>query len=381
MAMILNEEQTMLKDSAKDFCTTNAPIGQLRKLRDDANPDGFERGTWASMVELGWAAIPWDEEHGGLAFGYKGLGVVTEESGRTLTASPLYASVWVGGTLINVAGSDAQKAEMLPQLAAGEMLLALALEESHKHDPYGISTAATASGDGFILDGRKTFVLDGHVADKLIVVARTSAEVGSRQGLSLFMVDREAQGVAVTRTLMADSRNAANIALSNVQVGNDALLGALDGAADALDQALDIARIGLTAEMLGGIQECFERTVAYLKERKQFGVAIGSFQALKHRAADMFCEIELSKSCVLEALTALDEDRDREEVAKLASLAKAKVGETYNLVSREGIQMHGGIGMTDEFDIGFFINRAAVAEQTFGDVNFHRNRYGELEGY
>ena len=381
MAMILNEEQTMLKDSAKDFCTTNAPIGQLRKLRDDANPDGFERGTWASMVELGWAAIPWDEEHGGLAFGYKGLGVVTEESGRTLTASPLYASVWVGGTLINVAGSDAQKAEMLPQLAAGEMLLALALEESHKHDPYGISTTATASGDGFILDGRKTFVLDGHVADKLIVVARTSAEVGSRQGLSLFMVDREAQGVAVTRTLMADSRNAANIALSNVQVGNDALLGALDGAADALDQALDIARIGLTAEMLGGIQECFERTVAYLKERKQFGVAIGSFQALKHRAADMFCEIELSKSCVLEALTALDEDREREEVAKLASLAKAKVGETYNLVSREGIQMHGGIGMTDEFDIGFFIKRAAVAEQTFGDVNFHRNRYGELEGY
>ena len=381
MAMILNEEQTMLKDSAKDFCTTNAPIGQLRKLRDDANPDGFERGTWASMVELGWAAIPWDEEHGGLAFGYKGLGVVTEESGRTLTASPLYASVWVGGTLINVAGSDAQKAEMLPQLAAGEMLLALALEESHKHDPYGISTTATASGDGFILDGRKTFVLDGHVADKLIVVARTSAEVGSRQGLSLFMVDREAQGVAVTRTLMADSRNAANIALSNVQVGNDALLGALDGAADALDQALDIARIGLTAEMLGGIQECFERTVAYLKERKQFGVAIGSFQALKHRAADMFCEIELSKSCVLEALTALDEDRDREEVAKLASLAKAKVGETYNLVSREGIQMHGGIGMTDEFDIGFFIKRAAVAEQTFGDVNFHRNRYGVLEGY
>ena len=381
MAMILNEEQTMLKDSAKDFCATNTPIGQLRKLRDEANADGFDRSTWSSMVELGWAAIPWDEEHGGLAFGYKGLGVVTEESGRTLTASPLYASVWVGGTVINVAGSDAQKAEVLPQLAAGEMLLALALEESHKHNPYGISTTATANGDGYTLDGSKTFVLDGHVADKLIVVARSSGEAGSRQGLSLFMVDREAQGVTVTRTLMADSRNAANVVLSGVQVGSDALIGELDKAADALDQALDIARIGLTAEMLGGIQECFERTVEYLKERKQFGVAIGSFQALKHRAADMFCEIELSKSCVLEALTALDEGRDREDIAKLASLAKAKVGETYNLVSREGIQMHGGIGMTDEFDIGFFIKRAAVAEQTFGDVNFHRNRYGELEGY
>ena len=381
MAMILNEEQTMLKDSAKDFCATNAPIGQLRKLRDEENPDGFDRGTWGSMVELGWAAIPWSEDHGGLAFGYKGLGVVTEESGRTLTASPLYASVWVGGTLINLGGSDEQKAELLPQLAAGELLLALALEESHKHDPYGIQTTASATEDGYVLDGNKTFVLDGHVADKLIVAARTSGEVGSREGISLFLVDREANGVSVTRTIMADSRNAANVKLDAVKVGNDALLGTADTAADILDQALDIARIGLSAEMLGGIQECFERTVEYLKERKQFGVAIGSFQALKHRAADMFCEIELSKSCVLEALTALDEQRDRDEVAKLASLAKAKVGETYNLVSREGIQMHGGIGMTDEFDIGFFIKRAAVAEQTFGDVNFHRNRYGELEGY
>ena len=381
MAMILNEEQTMLKDSAKDFCATNAPIGQLRKLRDEENPDGFDRGTWGSMVELGWAAIPWSEDHGGLAFGYKGLGVVTEESGRTLTARPLYASVWVGGTLINLGGSDEQKAELLPQLAAGELLLALALEESHKHDPYGIQTTASAMEDGYLLDGNKTFVLDGHVADKLIVAARTSGEVGSREGISLFLVDREANGVSVTRTIMADSRNAANVKLDAVKVGNDALLGTADTAADTLDQALDIARIGLSAEMLGGIQECFERTVEYLKERKQFGVAIGSFQALKHRAADMFCEIELSKSCVLEALTALDEQRDRDEVAKLASLAKAKVGETYNLVSREGIQMHGGIGMTDEFDIGFFIKRAAVAEQTFGDVNFHRNRYGELEGY
>ncbi|MEC7612498.1 MAG: acyl-CoA dehydrogenase family protein [Pseudomonadota bacterium] len=381
MAMILNEEQTMLKDSAKDFCATNAPIGQLRKLRDEENPDGFDRGTWGSMVELGWAAIPWSEDHGGLAFGYKGLGVVTEESGRTLTASPLYASVWVGGTLINLGGSDEQKAELLPQLAAGELLLALALEESHKHDPYGIQTTASATEEGYVLDGNKTFVLDGHVADKLIVAARTSGEVGSREGISLFLVDREANGVSVTRTIMADSRNAANVKLDAVKVGNDALLGTADTAADTLDQALDIARIGLSAEMLGGIQECFERTVEYLKERKQFGVAIGSFQALKHRAADMFCEIELSKSCVLEALTALDEQRDRDEVAKLASLAKAKVGETYNLVSREGIQMHGGIGMTDEFDIGFFIKRAAVAEQTFGDVNFHRNRYGELEGY
>ncbi len=381
MPMILNEEQNMLKDSAKDFCTNNAPIAQLRQLRDDDNAEGFDRDTWNAMVELGWAAIPWAEEHGGLSFGYKGLGVVTEETGRTLAASPLFASVWVGGTVVNLGGSDAQKSELLPQVAAGSLLLALAIEEGHRHGPYKIATTAEASGDEYTLNGTKTFVLDGHVADKLVVVARTSGDAGDRDGLTLFIVDRGADGVDVTRTKMADSRNAANVTLNGVSVGADAVVGEVGGGADVLDPALDIARIGLSAEMLGSLQECFERTVEYLKERKQFGVAIGSFQALKHRAANMFCEIELSKSCVLEALTALDEGRAADEVAKLASLTKAKVGETFNLVSREGIQMHGGIGMTDEFDIGFFIKRAAVTEQTFGDVNFHRNRYGELEGY
>ena len=377
MPMILNEEQNMLKDSAKDFCTNSAPIGQLRQLRDDDNADGFDRATWSAMAELGWAAIPWAEEHGGLSFGYKGLGVVTEETGRTLAASPLYASVWVGGTLINLGGTDEQKAELLPKVATGELLLALALEEGHRHNPYNVTTTA----GGGTLNGKKTFVLDGHVADTLVVAARTSGDTGDREGISLYLVPRDAEGVSVTRTKMADSRNAANIEFNNVAIGEGALLGAEGAGADILDPALDIARIGISAEMLGSLQECFERTVEYLKERKQFGVPIGSFQALKHRAANMFCEIELSKSCVLEALTALDEGRDAEEVAKLASLTKAKVGETFNLVSREGIQMHGGIGMTDEFDIGFFIKRAAVTEQTFGDVNFHRNRYGELEGY
>ena len=377
MPMILNEEQNMLKDSAKDFCTNSAPIAQLRQLRDDDNADGFDRDTWGAMAELGWAAIPWAEEHGGLSFGYKGLGVVTEETGRTLAASPLYASVWVGGTLINLGGNDEQKAELLPKVATGELLLALALEEGHRHNPYNIATTAS----GGTLNGKKTFVLDGHVADTLVVAARTSGDTGSRDGISLYLVPRDADGVTVTRTKMADSRNAANIEFNNVSLGDGALLGAEGAGADILDPALDIARIGISAEMLGSLQECFERTVEYLKERKQFGVAIGSFQALKHRAANMFCEIELSKSCVLEALTALDEGREADEVAKLASLTKAKVGETFNLVSREGIQMHGGIGMTDEFDIGFFIKRAAVTEQTFGDVNYHRNRYGELEGY
>ncbi len=381
MAMILNEEQNMLKDSAKDFCTSNCAIDQLRKLRDEDNKDGFDRATWQSMVELGWAGIPWPEEHGGLAFGYKGLGVVTEETGRTLAASPLYASVWVGGTAVNLGGSAEQKNELLGKIAGGELLLALALEEGNRHAPHAIATTAKKDGSGYVLNGKKTFVLDGHVADQLIVVARTSGASGDRDGLSLMLVPSDSKGLTVTRTKMTDARNAAIVELDNVAVGADALLGAEGKGADVLDPTLDIARIGLASEMLGSLQECFERTVQYLKEREQFGVPIGSFQALKHRAANMFCEVELSKSVVLEALTALDENRDAQEIAKLASLAKTKVGETFNLVSREGIQMHGGIGMTDEFDIGFFLKRSAVTEQTFGDVNFHRNRYGELEGY
>ncbi|MCY4129393.1 MAG: acyl-CoA dehydrogenase family protein [Gammaproteobacteria bacterium] len=381
MPMILNEDQNILKDTAKEFCTDNTPISQLRKLRDEESADGFDRDTWQSMSQLGWAGIPFPEEVGGLGFGYKGLGVVTEELGRHLAASPLFASVWVGGTILNLGGNDAQKRELLTKVASGDLLLALALEESHRHNPYGVATTAEGSGDGVVLNGNKTFVLDGHVADKLIVVARSAGEAGDRDGLTLVLVDRDADGVSVTRTKMVDSRNAANIELSNVSVNADAVICETGQGADVLDAALDIARIGLSAEMLGSAQECFDRTIAYLKEREQFGVPIGSFQALKHRAANMFCEVELSKSVVLEALTALDEGRSPSEIAILASLAKSKVGEMFHTVSREGIQMHGGIGMTDEFDIGFYLKRAAVAEQTFGDMYFHRNRYGELQGY
>jgi alkylation response protein AidB-like acyl-CoA dehydrogenase len=381
MSMILNDEQNMLKDTAKDFCASNAPIAQLRKLRDDDSKDGFDRATWAKMVELGWAGIPWPEQYGGLAFGYKGLGVVTEETGRTLAASPLISTVWLCGTLVNLAGNSNQKNELLNGIAAGELVVALALEESHRHAPYQIATKAREKDGVYKISGKKTFVLDGHVADKLIVVTRTSGKKDARDGLTLFLLDRKTKGVKVTRTKMADSRNAANIQFRAVTATADQILGTLGGAADVLDRALDAARIGLAAEMLGSTQECFERTVAYLKEREQFGVPIGSFQALKHRAADMFCEVELSKSVVLEALTALDDGRDAKEVAKLASLAKTKVGETFTRVSREGVQMHGGIGMTDEFDIGLFMKRARVLQELFGDAGFHMDRLATLRGY
>lgn len=375
MPLVLNEEQNMLKDAAKDFCSNNTPISQLRKLRDEKAEKGFDEATWQQMVELGWAGIVIPEDFGGLGFGYMGLGVVLEECGRTLTCSPLIATT-VGATAIMHGGTDEQKGELLPQVAGGELLLALALEETPHHNPYGAAAKAEKSGYGYKVTGSKKFVVDGNVAGKLVVVARTSGKPGDRDGLTLVLVDSDASGVSVTRTFMADSRNAANIEFDGAE---GALLGEEGKGADILDKVLDTGRILLAAEMLGSSQECFERTVEYLKTREQFGVPIGSFQALKHRAAQMFCEIELSKSVVLEALSALDEDSD--EIPEMASLAKARLNDTYNLVSSEGVQMHGGIGMTDEYDIGFFMKRARVSEHTFGNSAFHRNRYGETQGY
>lgn len=376
MPLVLNEEQNMLKDAAKDFCSNNTPITQLRKLRDDKAEKGFDEATWQQMVELGWAGIIIPEDFGGLGFGYMGMGVVMEECGRTLTASPLYATAVLGATAIMHGGTDEQKGDLLPQVAGGELLLALALEETPHHNPYGAAMKAEKSGAGYKVTGSKKFVLDGNVANKLVVVARTSGNAGDRDGLTLVLVDADAKGVSVTRTFMADSRNAANIEFSGAE---GVLLGEEGKGADVLDKVLDTGRILLAAEMLGSSEECFERTVEYLKTREQFGVPIGSFQALKHRAAEMFCEIELSKSVVLEALSALDDDSD--EVPELASLVKARLNDTYNLVSSEGVQMHGGIGMTDEYDIGFFMKRSRVSEHTLGNSAYHRNRYGETQGY
>ena len=376
MPLVLNEEQNMLKDAAKDFCSNSTPITQLRKLRDDKDENGFDKATWQQMVELGWAGITIPEEFGGLGFGFMGMGVVLEECGRTLTASPLYSTAVLGASAIIHGGSDEQKGDLLPQVAGGEMLLALAVEETPHHNPYRAETTAEKSGNGYTVTGDKKFVLDGHVADKLGVVARTSGNSGDRDGITLILVDGSADGVSATRTSMADSRNAANISFNGAA---GVIIGEEGKGADVLDKVLDTGRILLSAEMLGGIQECFERTIEYLKTREQFGVPIGSFQALKHRAAEMFCEIELSKSVVLEALSALDEDS--EEVAELASLAKARLNDTYNLVSSEGVQMHGGIGMTDEYEIGFFMKRSRICEHTFGNSAFHRDRYGVLQGY
>ncbi|MGB3809265.1 MAG: acyl-CoA dehydrogenase family protein [Parvibaculum sp.] len=379
MALVLTEEQQLLRDTATQFFQERVPVANLRKLRDTHDATGFDRGVWKEMSDLGFAGILTAEKYGGSDFGPVGLGLVLEQAGRTLAASPLVSTVLLGGSAVQLAGSATQRQEILSAIAAGETVIALALEEGAHHNPNHIAMRAKPEGAAYRITGKKTFVLDGHVADCLIVAARTSGADNDKSGVTLFLVDPKAQGVTITRTLMVDSRNAANIAFDNVSVSTDAVLGSVDGGNDVLEQVLDIARIGLAAELLGLVQEVFDTTIDYLKERKQFGVAIGSFQALKHRAADMFAEIELCRSVVLDALSALEARRN--DVPQIASLAKARLSETARRVTNEGLQMRGGMGMTDQFDIGLYMKRARVAAATFGDANFHRDRYATLEGF
>ena len=379
MAMILNEEQTLLRDSARDFVRDRGPVTAFRKLRDDQNPKGYDADLWKEMAELGWAGVIIPEEFGGADFGFQGLGVVMEETGRTLMASPLMSTIVLGSSALLLGGTDNHRSSFLPAVAKGECLMALAVDEGAHHAPYSVKTSAVADGDGWVLDGEKSLVLDGHVANQIVVSARTSGSDNDRDGLSLFLVAADQAGLDIETTTMVDSRNAANVTLKAVRVSEGQLLGTKDQGADLLDAVLDRGRIALAAEMLGAAQQVFEFTLEYLKERHQFGQPIGTFQALQHRAVKMFGEIEICKSVVMEALTAVDENR--EDVSTLASFAKAKVGEALHLISSEGVQMHGGIGMTDEHDSGLYLKRARVAEHTFGSSAWHRDRFATLSGY
>ncbi len=375
--LTINEEQKLLKASVRDFLTSRSPVAALRKLRDEKSPEGIDRQLWAGMCEMGLNGLTISEAYGGLDFGYLGLGQLLEETGRTLTASPLISTVLLATTAINLTGIEAQKKSLLPKLAQGQMIIALAHEEQTHHHPSHVATSAKLQGKGYALNGQKTFVLDGHIADKIMVVARTEGKVDEPKGIALFLVDAAAKGLVVERTQMMDSRNAAKLSLENVLVPEDQRFEL--GNFDTLVKIYDIGRIGLAAEMLGSAQECFARTLAYLKERQQFGVPIGAFQALQHRAAKMFIEIELSKSVVIKALQAIDDNA--QDLSQLASLAKAKLGETVKLVSNEAIQMHGGIGMTDDAEIGFFLKRARVSQQLLGDSPYHLDRYARLRGF
>ncbi|WP_339933797.1 acyl-CoA dehydrogenase [uncultured Brevundimonas sp.] len=377
MPLILTEEQTMLKDAADGFLNENAPIAHLRKLRDSKDADGVSRDLWRAFGEMGFAGVIIPEEHGGSGLGAVEAGVVAEALGRTLTPSPFMGSGVLSAKVLVDGGSAEQQAAWLPKIAAGEAMLALAIDEGAKHAPSKWTTTAERSGNGFKLNGAKGFVLDGHVADALIVAALTGTPDSG--GLTLFLVDPKTSGVEIERTVMVDAHNAARITLTDVTVDADAVIGAVDGGEALLEVALNLGRACAAASLTGAGDQAFQITLDYLRTRKQFGKAIGEFQALQHRAAHLFTEIELARAAVMGALQRLDAGRENAGLA--VSVAKAKAGRVAELAVQEAVQMHGGVGMTDEYDVGLFMKRVRVLNELLGDAGFHADRLAKAQGY
>jgi alkylation response protein AidB-like acyl-CoA dehydrogenase len=379
MALVLTDEQAMLRDSARGFLGKNAPLSHLRALRDRRDETGFSRELWKQFAEMGFTGILIPEALGGSGLGHVEAGVVMEELGRTLTPSPFLSTALLAASALARGGNEAQRSQHLPKIAAGSLIAALAVDETSKHRPNRITLQAVRSGNGFALRGSKSFVVDGHVADLLIVAARTAGGPGEKDGITLFLVDRKAQGVGTERTIMVDAHNAARLDFDGVQVDADAVLGEVDQGWHVLNGVLNVGRAAVAAELTGAGDEAFTRTVGYLKERKQFGRVIGEFQALQHRAAHLYSELEITRAAVLKALQTLDEDF--EHAGPIVAIAKARAGTSATLAVQEAVQMHGGIGMTDEFDIGFFIKRVRVGQELFGDANFHADQLARLKQY
>jgi alkylation response protein AidB-like acyl-CoA dehydrogenase len=379
MPLVLTEEQSMLRDSARGFITDKAPVAHFRHLRDSKDATGFSRDLWKGFAEMGLAGLLVPEENGGSGLGCVEAGIVMEEIGRTLMPSPFLSTAVLAASTLTRGGSAAQKSEYLPKIAEGALIAALAIDEGAKHRPLHTALKATRAGNGFKLSGTKAFVVDGHVADRLIVAARSAGAPGEHDGLTLFWVDAKTKGLEIERTAMLDAHNAARITFDNAEINADSVLGEIDHGSALLEQVLNIGRGAVAAEMIGVSEEVFGRTVAYLKERKQFGKLIGEFQALQHRAAHLYVEIEIARAATMKALQKLDENI--ETAAAAVAVAKAKAGTTATLAVQEGVQMHGGMGMTDQFDIGFFMKRARVCQELFGDSNFHADQLARMKQY
>ncbi|WP_295205099.1 acyl-CoA dehydrogenase [uncultured Brevundimonas sp.] len=372
MPLILTEEQTMLQDAADGFLNEQAPIAHLRKLRDERDADGVSRDLWRAFGEMGFAGVIIPEALGGMGLGAVEAGVIAESLGRTLTPSPYLGSSILSAKVLIDGGSQAQQT-WLPRIAAGEAIVSLAVDEGAKHAPSRITTRAERAGNGFKLNGAKAFVLDAHVADALIVVAT------AEEGTTLFLVDPATAGVEIERTVMVDAHNAARITLTDVAVDADAVIGAVGGGEALLDGALNLGRACAASSLTGAGDQAFKTTMEYLRTRKQFGKLIGEFQALQHRAAHLFSELELARAATIGAQIALDEGREDAPLA--ASIAKAKAGRVAELAVQEAVQMHGGVGMTDEFDVGLFMKRVRVLNELLGDAGFHAERVARAQGF
>jgi alkylation response protein AidB-like acyl-CoA dehydrogenase len=375
MPLYLNDEQTMLRDTAKDFVAEHAPVSHLRALRDANDPTGFSRDLWKQFAEMGLNGVLVPEAQGGLGLGHVEAGVVLEEIGRNLSPSPFLATAVAA---VEALKGSAQAERWFPGIVSGDTIAALAIDEGPKHRDR-ITMTAERAGNGFRLTGAKQFVTHGHVADLLIVAARTAGSAEDADGVTLFAVPGDAAGLEASPERLADSSLAARMTFDGVTVDADAVIGEVDGGRSGLDRLLRAGRTGASAEMLGVAGGAMDRTVGYLKERKQFGTLIGSFQALQHRAAHLYSELEVARAAVLKAQQLLDAGSDDADEA--VSVAKAMTGMATTLSVQEGVQMHGGIGMTDEYDIGFFMKRARVLAEMFGDTGFHADRLARAAGY
>ncbi|MGB5079000.1 MAG: acyl-CoA dehydrogenase family protein [Sphingorhabdus sp.] len=378
MAMTLNDDQTMLRDTARNFMQSEAPVAHFRKYRDMQCKDGFSHGLWKQFAEMGFTGILIPEADGGLGMGHIEAGIVLEEVGRNLSPSP-FLSTSVAAVEALKHAEKAMRERWYPGILAGETVIGLAIDEGLKHRPEQTACKAERSGNGFKLQGHKQFVVQGSSSDMLIVAARTAGAAGETDGLTLFAVEKGAAGMTVEATRLVDASMAAHVKLEGVYVDADAVIGEVDGGWSVLTKLLDAGRVGAAAEMVGVGSGAMDMTFEYLKQRKQFGQLIGEFQALQHRAAHLYSEVEGARSIVLKAQSLLDEEHAKAELYVAA--AKAKAGLACNLAVREGVQMHGGIGMTDEYDIGLYMKRDRSLNEFFGDTYFHADRVATMNGY
>lgn len=371
-------EQEMLKESAASFAKKESPPGRIRKLRED--PLGYSKTLWKQMGDLGWLGLAFPEAQGGYGGSFLDLALILEQLGTTLVPEPILPSVVLAGLTISRLGTEAQRERFLAPMIAGDSTLAFAYAEvGGRFDPARQSTRARRDGDGYRLTGEKIFVLNGHAADHIVISARTSGEDPERAGLSLFVVDRESEGLSVEPIQMMDGHRGARLRFTDLYVPKDRLLGEEGGAIEEIEHALDRGAAAVCAEGLGIMQTVLFMTCEYLNTRKQFGVVIGSFQALQHRAVDMFVETELAKGTML--LAALSLDKPAEERAGAVSVAKTQLAVGGRFVTQQAIQLHGGIGITDEHDVGLYFKRMHIINTLFGDEEYHVQRYASLPSF
>ncbi|HSB99080.1 MAG TPA: acyl-CoA dehydrogenase family protein [Burkholderiaceae bacterium] len=373
MTWVLDEQRRMLRDSAQTFLAERAPVSHLRALRDANDATGYSAPLWRDFGQQGYSATLVPEPLGGLGLGVAEAGLIAEQIGHTLAPTPYFSTAVLAAWLLKAAGSPQQGKAWLPRIAAADVVMALAIDEQSRHKPGALATTAAREGGGWRIDGQKLFVIDGHVADALIVAARADG------GTALLLVPKGSSGLTIERTVMVDAHNAARVRFDGVRVPSDALIGAVESGAQVLDGVLDVGRIVAACELIGLADEVFERTVEYLKQRKQFDRLIGEFQALQHRCAELFCDLELTRAIVRQALKAID-DAAADAPLRVAQ-AKARACLTANRAVQEGVQMHGGIGMTDELEIGLFMKRARVLQELFGDAAFQVDRAALLSGF